>query len=73
MFCIAVASAALNCFPDCRVATNVAMFNAISVSTGKSANATLIHCALHPVANKEMDNTTAKTTLIVEFGFINAP
>ncbi len=49
------------------------MFNAISVSTGKSARATLTHCALQPVASKEKESTTAKTIFIIEFVFIIAP
>ena len=48
------------------------MFNAICVSTGKSASATLIHCALHPVAIKEMLKTTDSMILLIEFDFMSA-
>ena len=48
------------------------MFNAICVSTGKSASATLIHWALHPVVINEMLNTTASTILLIEFKFMSA-
>jgi hypothetical protein len=72
MFWIARASDGVSCFHDCNVATRAAMFSAIWVSTGKSANATLIHCALHPVAIKEMHNTTANTILPIKFDFMNA-
>jgi hypothetical protein len=48
------------------------MFKAICVSTGKSASAALIYCALHPVAIKEMLNTIASMILLLEFNFMNA-
>jgi hypothetical protein len=48
------------------------MFNAIWVSTGKSASATLIHWALHPVAINEMLKTNANATLIIDFDFMSA-
>ena len=67
----AVASVEVNCFPDCKVVTSAARFSAIRVSTGKSASATLIHCALHPVAINEMLKTNTNTTLVVEVDFMS--
>ncbi len=72
MFWMARASAEVNCFPDCRVATSAAMFNAICVRTGKSARATLIHWALHPVAISEILKTTASMIMLIEFKVMNA-
>src|SRR5271167_4380380 len=66
MFWMAAASAELICLPDCSVVTIVPIFRAIWVSTGKSARATLIHCALQPVASSEIDNTIARTILDFE-------
>jgi hypothetical protein len=48
------------------------MFKAIWVRTGKSANATLIHCALHPVATNEMLNTNINAIFVIEFDFMSA-
>ena len=48
------------------------MFNAICVSTGKSASATLTHWALHPVAINEMLKTKASAILVIEFDFMSA-
>ena len=53
-------------FPIARWLPARQMFSAIWVSTGKSASATLIHCALHPVAINEMLKTNTNTTLVVE-------
>jgi hypothetical protein len=72
MFWIASASAGFSCLPDCNVATSAAMFNAICVSTGKSARATLTHGALHPVAINEMLKTKASAILVIEFDFMSA-
>jgi hypothetical protein len=72
MVWMAAASAGLSCLPLYRVETRAARFNAICVSTGKSARATLIHWALHPVAINEMVNTTASTILLIEFEFMSA-
>jgi hypothetical protein len=47
------------------------MFNAICVSTGKSASATLIHWALQPVAISEMLRTTDSRILVIEFDFMS--
>jgi hypothetical protein len=38
----------------------------------KAASATLIHCALQPVAINEMPNTRASTILLIEFVFMSA-
>jgi hypothetical protein len=66
IFWIARASVGLSCLPVSSVAPRAAMFNAIWVRTGKSARATLIHCALHPVAAKEMLNTSANIIWVVD-------
>jgi hypothetical protein len=47
------------------------MFNAICVSTGKSASATLIHWALQPVAISEILRTTDSRILVIEFDFMS--
>jgi hypothetical protein len=49
------------------------MFKAIWVSTGKSASATLIHCALHPVVIIEAINAVAKRHFCHEFDRIRTP
>src|SRR4051794_38619939 len=46
------------------------MFNAICVSTGKSAKATLNHCALHPVAINATLSRMANRILVLEFLFM---
>src|SRR5580704_5980955 len=66
MFWIATDSAGLSCLPVSSVGPSAAMFSAIWVRTGKSARATLIHCALHPVAAKEMLNTMASMIWLVD-------
>src|SRR5437899_5341971 len=43
------------------------MFKAICVSSGKSAKATLIHSAVHPVVASDTHKTTARTAFIIEF------
>jgi hypothetical protein len=48
------------------------MFSAIWVSTGKSASATLIHWAPHPVVTREMLKTRASMILLVEITFISS-
>src|SRR5580692_2136051 len=63
---IAAASVALICWPDSSVVMIVPMFSAIWVSTGRSASAMLIHCALQPVAMREIDNTIARTAFDFE-------
>jgi hypothetical protein len=47
------------------------MFSAIWLSTGQSASATLIHCALHPAVINEMLKTNTNTTLVVEVDFMS--
>jgi hypothetical protein len=41
------------------------------LSTGKSANAALIHCALHPVATSEMLKIRDSMILLIEFAFMS--
>src|SRR6266851_923673 len=73
MFWMTAASAALACFPEARVLTSVAMLSAIWVKTGKSCNARLIHCALHPVAAIVIASTRARRGFDLELGFMFSP
>ena len=58
-------------FPVCNVDIRAARFSTMCVSTGKSANATLIHCALHPVATSEMLKIRDSMILLIEFAFMS--
>src|SRR6266516_6773917 len=64
-------SAALACFPEARVLTNVAIFSDICVSTGRSCRAMLIHCALHPVA--AMAIVSSKMSRMFDLDFMVSP